>query len=622
MELAGDTPELQSWRDHFLHLTQPPHAGQRELFEVAATEGVGERLAVMPTGYGKTYAAAGYYAIRRARGIHNRLLWLVSSDAQRDGLCPAPHSRPRRPTVSEELSAWFGVACAETYLADSSPASLRMHWENRAEIFVATYHQLGTQIPYFRELLDDGGARWNWLIVGDEAHRLSVEGQWAAHLAQLPRIETLYASATPMRADGRALRNVPSKPSKDGKSQTYDACVEVPWHDAIEEGAIREPRAHAEEWQLVDVRDRNGNLVTLTTTELATAANDDIDKYLTRRGLHFTSTYVSKLFMDAYIRLNDKRAQWPGTHQMIVFALSCDHARFLAEEVFSSLIDADWIGITRPDVENKAILDRYLSGNLSVLVQVNKAAEGFSNPPSSVLLFMNLIQSESTLIQQLGRGARRLWDIPKDHDLLDVFADTSHPVIDVVRQLAPPADSYSEKGEPHGPGGGGEWEPIPDIQEIEAHWLSTQIVIPEGLPGFPVPVLAAARRFGLSPEDVFSIVNMVNGSEEPKPVDSTARPSESVMKDFYDDRVKRATTSVTSHAIRLQLARLGRMTEAESRQLAGVIKKNLNTRWVRDNQIRHNGMLSEDFKAKYGWLRQIDLVMKDTGKVPPWLLSR
>lgn len=621
MELAGDTSELQSWRDHFLHLTQPPHAGQRELFEVATTEGVAERLAVMPTGYGKTYSACGYYVIRRGRGIHNRLLWLVSSDPQRDGLRPSPHSRPRRPAVSEELSAWFGVACAETYLADSSPASLRMHWENRAEIFVATYHQLGTQIGYFRELLDDGGGRWRWLIVADEAHHLSTEGKWADHLAQLPRTETLYMSATPMRADGRALRNVPSK-TIEGRGLTYDACVDVSWHDAIEDGAIRKPRAHAQEWQLVDVQDRNGKLVTLTTTELAAAPDGDIDKYLTRRGLHFTSTYVSKLFMDAYIRLNDKRAQWPGTHQMLVFALSCDHARFLAEQVFCSLIDADWIGVTRPDVENKAVLDRYLAGNLSVLVQVNKAAEGFNNPPTSVLLFMNLIRSDSTLTQQLGRGSRRLWNIPQDHDVLDVFADTSHPVIDVVRQLEPAADSYREPRDPRGPGAGDGWEPIPDIQEIEAHWLSTQIVIPEGLPGFPVPVLAAARRYGLSPEDVFAIVNMVNGNEEHKPVDGASRPSESVMKDFYEDRVSRAMTSVTSHAIRLQLALRERMTEAETKQLAGVIKKNLNMRWVRDKRMQHRAMLSEDFKAKYDWLRQIDLLMKNTGKAPSWLLSR
>lgn len=619
MEPSGDASGMQSWRDRFPHLSSEPRIGQRELFDVAASEDHENLLAVLPTGYGKTFAGAGYYAIRRARRHVNRLLWLVSSDAQREQLCPDPRRRPRRPDITEKLEAWFGVSCLEACIADQSPASLRMHWENRAEVFVATYQQQGSQRSYFRELLDSRGGRYRWLVIGDEAHRLGDEGKWGSYVAELPRAETLYMSATPLRVDGRSLRGVPERTLPDGR-RTYKARVEVSWQDAIEEGAIREPRAHAEDWQLIDLIDRNGEKVSITTTELANLGPDaDIDAYLAKRDLRFSSGYAIKVATDAVARLNDKRSQWPGTHQLLGFALSCRHAEFLAEEILSPIIDADWIGVRRPEEENKKILNRYQDGRLSALIQVSKAGEGFDNPPSSVLLFMNLNTSRTALLQQLGRGIRRIEEIPKPYDICDVFADTAHPVIEVVRELNPDDRPYREDGDPRGPRDRvREWEPLPDIREIEARWLSTQIVTPAGLPQHTPEVLAAAERYGVSPEDVQSIVAMATG-QEPKPTENPAPIREVTRRSFYEDRVARAMVAVTSHAVSLLADQRARLTGKEA---AGLVKTNLNKRWVRDSGMPHKKMLSEDFQAKYDWLQQIDTAMHRTGVVPPWLLAK
>lgn len=617
MESSRNASGLQSWEAYFPGLTRNPRAGQREVFEVAANEDVRDRLVVLPTGYGKTFAGLGYYAIRRGRGLVNRCLWIVSSDEQREQLSPLPTKDGRRGiTASDLLSTWFGLGCLETDRADGSTRCYRMHLTDRAEIFVTTYQTILHNTSDFRELLDDAGGRWQWQVIGDEAHHLSEDGKWAAKLAELPRVETLYLSATPVRTDRRPLRNVPS----DGT--TYDARVEIPWQDAIDEGAIREPRAHAQEWRL-QFEDQLGNDVTITTSELRDAGVNNeatFDEYRVRHDLRYKIAYLDKIFLDALNRLNEKRVRWPGRHQMLVYAMSCSHASFLASQVFGRLIDTDWIGVTRSDAENKAVLTRYKQGALSVLVQVDKVGEGFDHPPASVALFLNLIQSEAKLLQQLGRVLRRDAEIPKPQDWADVFADTAHPVIEVVRKLEPDDKSIKEAGEGNE---GGErdasWEPMPDVMEIDAQWQQTQLVFPDGLARHYEPgVLRAAERHGLSPEQVEEIIREVQGA----PAATPATPAQAVTGEvqrqaLYQDRVNRAVRSVTGHAMSLLIARNGAVSNPN--QLAGQIKKRLHKQWIKVGQRGHDEMLSEDFASKYAWLKEVDEAMRQTREVPAWL---
>lgn len=641
MEPAGNTPGMQSgardWRQYFPSLRIKPHRGQRETFEVAAgnphkdhsAHPPGDRLICLPTGYGKTMAGAGYYVIRREQGFVNRCLWIVSSDELRRGLAPEPDKETgeRAATVGDRVREWFGAGCLDVVAVSGVARDYKMHAADLAEVYVTTYQYLREQAPYFAQLLDDCDGRWNWLVIADEAHHLAKE--WALWLAtRVPRAETLYMTATPLRSDKLPLRGVPSKPSDTGKpgESTYDACVSIPWKAAIDEQVIRRPIMHAQDWRL-EFEDDNGNRVSLTTSELRDLSKkekfksgEDFDAWTVKQNFRYVGQYVQRIFLEALDTLNGKRSQWPGPHQMIIFAMSCGHAKFITHLLNDSFqksmgIEADWIGVLRSDAENRRAIDKFKRGELPVLVQVDKVGEGFDCPAASVAVFLNLIQSRTKLLQQLGRVLRRLFHITFTYDTADVYADKAHEICEVIRDLQPTEDDGYH--EPKGGDGGGDGpglQPLPDWYDIEAELLDTDVYGPNGSAGYAPHILRAAESVGLSPEEVQRVLNAVNG-EQAAGQQQRAGTSEIEKLARYQGRVDKATSRIVSHALNLT-ARNGGTSDAK--RLAGLFKKNLNTRWKRAN-IGHEEMLSGDFKRKYQWLQAVDNEMLDTGKVPSWL---
>jgi len=621
MESSGNAPGMQPWQAYFGTLSFKPHAGQREAFDDAAQRDRGDRLLKLPTGYGKTRTAAGIYTIRRSRGIVNRCLWLVATDTQREQLVPTPkRDGSRGPTVSDNLPGWFGTSCKETFRAEGYRA-VRMHQEGFAEVFVATYQQALYDRVTIPTLLETG----HWLIVADEAHHLKEEGKWAQRVQELAgeATEILYMTATPLRADELPLHGVPSKLGPDGKL-TYDAFPDINWRQAMDEHAIRRPQAHAQEWEIT-LEDQHGKPVTLTTTDLLEKIRADqietgLDDYMIKRRLRFTSQYVHGMFVDAVSRLQEKRSRWPGTHQMLVYALNCSHAKFLAQQVFAPLVgkhDADWMGVTRSDAENHDVLNRYMDGDLSVLVQVNKAGEGFDNPPTSVLVFLDLTKSEPTIYQKLGRGARRLWEIPPEHDILDVYADTSHPVIAVVKKLEPDDGPYGDIPKPRGPDDDDlDWCPADSLEELETRYLQTFLWAPDGAPSYSREHFDAATAHGVTPEQVEDILRRFRMASAP----ANEPQGESGRLAYRRDQVDRLLSTVTGHAIRVIRAKHSARFDANPSRMAAMIKKNLNSQWIVMSGKPHSEMLSGDFEEKHKWLAKVDGILHETKGVPGWLV--
>ena len=617
-EHESDTPRMQpeTWKQ-YLRLSFTLHRGQQETFDLAMEDAADDKLIVLPTGYGKTRAAAGYYAISRERHLVNRCLWLVSSDLQRLALSPEPDKETglRDPTVTDDITTWFGLSCLETMTVKGDWREIRMHERGDAEVFVTSYQFLREQATYFNALLGTG----QWLLVADEAHHLRESGKWADWLERLPRVGTLYMSATPLRTDRLPLKNVPR--TEDGT--TFKARVNISARAAIEEQAIRKPLAHAQDWKL-EFADNKGELVSYTTSQLRELGVDestDFDAWVVKHDLKYTMAYLQRIVLDAVVRLTEKCTTLPGTHQMIVYAMSCQHAKFLANHVFPSIgyetkQDVDWIGVLRSEAENREVISKYKKGELLILVQVDKAGEGFDNPASSVGLFLNMVKSDTKLLQQIGRLMRRLLEIAFERDVADIFADTSHQVIPLVRTMHPEDDAYDESGKPPGGGGGGgrnDWDPLPELMEIKTQWLNTDVFGPDGTapPDHPASVFRTALQYGMSPEQVQDIVRMATGRTI-----QLERPSGEIGKlALMEGRVTSTMRRVATHAITLSASN----GIKNPRQLAGWIKKNLNTRWKVENR-GHKEMLSEDFERKYEWLRKIDEEMRQTREVPQWLI--
>ena len=106
-----------------------PRAGQDRVFD-ALIAGRNQLNIKLPTGYGKTYTAAGVYSILQKRGRVNRLLYIVSNDAQLN-------------QFYNDARCEFEAACADGPLkiidvGFSSHLAIREHRAGLCQVFVIT----------------------------------------------------------------------------------------------------------------------------------------------------------------------------------------------------------------------------------------------------------------------------------------------------------------------------------------------------------------------------------------------------------------------------------------------------------------------------------------------------
>lgn len=281
------------------------------------------------------------------------------------------------------------------------------------------------------------------MIALDELHRYSDHGEWGKSigvlLEQKPEF-VLGLTAAKNRTDGQPVAM--NKP---------DAVIEVTHRDALEEQAIRQfvPNVHD---YLVTIEFQS-EVYDVKTSELAKLEGDYIkakeakgipaQKALSqaRDAIAYKDKYISPLVQNAVDCLYNKRQRigldgLPLTqqHRMLVFARDQKHAEHLKSYfVGYSGLSADWIGEKRPDELNEQILRDFISGKLDVMINVNKASEGFNCVQCSVMLFLNNIGETVTILQQLGRGLRRNYAIPWDEDRCDVFTAKTIQLVCILK---------------------------------------------------------------------------------------------------------------------------------------------------------------------------------------------
>lgn len=105
--------------------------------------------------------------------------------------------------------------------------------------------------------------------------------------------------------------------------------------------------------------------------------------------------------------------------QTLVYAVSVDHAKNLANVFNDAKIPADvLLGETKP-TERKILIGRFKQGNIRVLVNVAVATEGFDLPDASCVLLTRPTMSLALYLQMVGRGMRPKSD-PSDCLILDM----------------------------------------------------------------------------------------------------------------------------------------------------------------------------------------------------------
>lgn len=365
-------------------------------------------VACLPTGYGKTKAAAAAYVMFKERGLVNRFLHIVVRTIQSE------QSGDDLPDEVEKLS---GIRTNAFQVGLTPTAALRAHRNGSAEIFIVTVQSVG-QSPKVIDVLAELMSTGQWFVWVDEHHHYSedTEKKWAQWINKLPRCALFASSATPTPPDHTA---------PFGKPHVY-----VSYRDAFTEGAVKELELHAYDYSVELIYTGTGKITRLTTQEIFQAVGSEspvsIDEWMAAQNMQWSPRFIAPLIMQPALRMARRLGIEGVRSQMLVTAISCRHAKVVCEQIRSLLPEettVDWIGTGpngRTDTENKQILERfcpkkdkygYRPWTLDVLVQVGMAGEGTDCVDVCEVTFLNSPKRNNTTLQGIGRGARVMKDV-------------------------------------------------------------------------------------------------------------------------------------------------------------------------------------------------------------------
>jgi len=407
-----------------------PRKGQLALIERLAIDAKTKSAKfIVPTGYGKTDAIELAYKLLKLQNRVDALFIVVPSKEQLSSYLSGIEADFR--------SKWGDEIIAYRLSSNFLKIVTRDVLNSKCEVVIATCQSLmsANNLDVAKRLLSDSGKRW--MVALDELHRYGEENQWGLSVSSLleqgPEF-VLGLTAAKDRTDGMPVA-----------MENPDIVVEVTPADAIEEKAIRPFRTHVHDYSVTV--EFNGEMYDMTTKELSEMEGEYIEarkaqgvpknraRNEAREFLAYKDKYISTLVQSAVDCLNSKREKLdandlPSTkhHRMLVFARDQKHAEHL-QNYFVKYGDlrADWLGEKRPDEINEQVLKDFLSGNLDVMINVNKASEGFNCVQCSVMLFLNDVRPSVMILQQLGRGLRRNYSLDYEEDWCDVFISEDHP---------------------------------------------------------------------------------------------------------------------------------------------------------------------------------------------------
>src|SRR5690606_28578771 len=362
---------------HTLPLPKNLRPKQEEIIRAVETQN--HVIAKLPTGYGKTKAAAGSYALLKSRGVANRMLYIVPRRNQ------AMQAADEIPLALEE----FAVKSKAIIVGANPIQAERAHRASEIDVFVATVQSLlssATQSTVAR--LTESG---RWFVVIDEHHHYGNEGQWVECIKRLPSVAQLAMSAAPNRDDGSDFFPEPTI------TETY--------YEASKHGFVKRLSLHAYEYS-IDAVTVDGRVIPFSTAEVIEQAGsdapDEIDKFMAARKMRWSPKYISPLVTFPLDRIVDLRTRNIRS-QMLIQAMSCSHAKMVCEQakvLLPEFMEVDWVGTGpqgRSQQENEEVLHRFCppkdaSGKrpwtLDVLVNVGIAGEGLDTTDVTEIVFL------------------------------------------------------------------------------------------------------------------------------------------------------------------------------------------------------------------------------------------
>lgn len=354
--------------------------------ELAGRSGV----LVMPTGSGKTYTAVTWLLKEGvARGY--RVVWLVH----------------RQELVNQAFNEFVkqapllkGSGKARLRVLAVSGAHLHMSSANRADVYVCSIASMANRYGYrfIERMLGVPGKR-RLIVVVDEAHH-AVAANYQRALKRMqalsPHMLLLGLTATPIRMNAyeqqRLIRLFRVDHNLRHGIGRRGFVYEVTLKQLLMSGFLAKPVYEPVQTQIVG--------------EIAYELSAEDEAYFKRfgelserlRAQIARSSARNQLILEQYLA---HRQRYGKT---LIFAVNQLHAETLCQAFLEAGISCDYAVSGRPDAQQ--VIQRFKDSQFQVLVNVQMMTEGSDVPDIQTVFLTRQTNSESLLMQMIGRGLR------------------------------------------------------------------------------------------------------------------------------------------------------------------------------------------------------------------------
>jgi superfamily II DNA or RNA helicase len=583
--------------------------GQRQIVESFQNETA--IVAQLPTGYGKTRAAAAAYALLRSAGRANRVLYVVPRGAQ------AVQAADEVPAL---LLSATGVRTSAHIVGENPITAIKAHRKGTTEIFVVTVQSLVSSRATLSTVVDLMGTG-RWFVIVDEHHHYgnAEDNVWTQRVRGLPSAALLAMSATPHRSDGTSIFGKPS--------------VSVTYREALKEGAVKALSLHAYEYR-IDAITVNGDVIPFDTKELFEAVGSEspqeIDKWMASRQMRWSPKYISPLVLYPVERAISLGAKGVRS-QVLIQAMSCSHAKMVCDQVRAlvpSSMSVDWVGTGpngRSDQENDAALKAFCPAkdragrrnwSLSILVNVGIAGEGLDTTDVCEVVFLTSPSINNSSLQTIGRGSRRMYGVdPQPICTVNVDGASElakfvgFQVMDVFDDELPIAKPRTPEDD-EGPDPGA-YDPLPE--KLSVGILDVELVDIRTDPMFQDVLQHTVREVGsLAAEEEIERVVETRIRAYIRNRDETFNAS--ALEAKTRDQVKLATRKVVG----LLITDIQKKTGIRPAQtLVGDLMRRVNTEKRKVLGSVEEASVSE-LEKHYHWVKQLEAQIM-SGREPSWL---
>lgn len=592
----------------------------------------------LPTGGGKTRLAAAVYLEKKLRNEVDRLLYIVPRITQLEQFrIDAPHE-----FVSCGMKQMPNIINISVFRGEA----FNLHITNRAEIFVITIQSIVNEgqsvAQYLSEIMKTG----KWMIAVDEYHHYGSDEtdesvdpkKWSEAVDRLPHEFILFMSATPKKN---------SWFGQPDHSVTYRSMAEA--------GHLKRTQLHVYNYRLDFIVD--GELVSFMLDdfyrEVGSMEPGKIDEYLAERDMRFSTKYISGLLETPIARMNNiwlmsNASGTPMRPQMIIAAMSVEHAKSVCQMLrnlpICDNLRIDWVGtgpMGRKQHENDEVMNQFcppkdVNGDrpepkLDILVQVDYAGEGVDSKNVCEVVILRRAKMSARLLQLIGRSSRVHGKF-KDA-IATVNVDTLSP-LRIWKETSEHAFEFEKaydvelNGEPATPLSDDEQDEIPStpiLPEFNSNLVNVELAdIDDGTK----EQYKRAYRHALKSAGYAKVHGMdLDTKEAEEEIERIVidliykerrEANERVDLQTRTEQVKERYERALSSFVHFLSERMVARGVSKDKGLMGDIKMRANTEMKRRfGQIR---MDIDTLTIRYNWMRDVEIGIEATGKLPTWLL--